>query len=184
LDQDVEDMKINQEAHQLAGRSAQVLLDFYTRRALPSPDSFGLYLTTVYRNVTSLTNTASYEFLKSNGLAIISNDSLRLAISHLYGMEYSNIQKIEESHRPTQFYDAHREKILTKLDPYLYFDENKMLRPRFPKKELPLDPELVVAFIEIRGYRGFIANYYDEIFGHIENLKTQIKAHLASLHPD
>ncbi|MEN0006734.1 MAG: hypothetical protein AAF798_21450, partial [Bacteroidota bacterium] len=93
LDQDVEDMKINQEAHHLAGRGAQVLLDLYMQRALPSPDSFGLYLTTVYRNVTSLTNTASYEFLKSNGLAIISNDSLRLAISHLYGMEYSNIQK-------------------------------------------------------------------------------------------
>lgn len=178
LQEDKKDMAINQQSHRIALRSAKVLHDFYIGKQLPDGDSLVFFISTVYRNMTSLSNTASFEYLKSKGLSIISDDSLRFSISHLYDFEYENLRKIEESHQPTQFYANHRDLTWKSLKPLLTFRDSRVIAAGLPDASRELDPEIVYTFQEIASFRRFIADYYDQVFDQIKRLEIRIEDYL------
>jgi hypothetical protein len=178
LQQDKKDMTINRDAHQVAFRSGNKLRNFYIGEEGIPNDSILLFMGTVYRNVTSLSNTASYDFLKANGMSVISDDSLRIAISQLYDMEYENLRKIEETHQPTQFYDNYREKIWEHFKPYLKYEGGIQFSSVLPDPNREMDPELIFGLLEMGSYRRYIIQYYDEIFDKIDKLEERIDRHL------
>lgn len=47
--------------------------------------------------------TSAFETLKSKGVHLISNDSIRIRLLRLYDFSYSTIEKVEESYKPNQF---------------------------------------------------------------------------------
>lgn len=69
-------------------RASAISLRSHLQQGLPYTDSVGVYLGALRRNVQHRFTTAAYQTLKSRGLDVVSNDSLRFAIARLYDGDY------------------------------------------------------------------------------------------------
>ncbi len=182
LNDDIEDIKINKGGHELAIRSGSALLNYYLGRDTLAEDSLGLYVSMVYRNFTSISNTASYDYLKSVGIGTISNDSLRRKLSRLYDVTYENIRKIEERHQPSQFFAQHKDLIWAELEPLIRFDGRRfVLSQKRRDGTEQFSAQLVYTLSEIQGLRGYIVKYYEDMLTQIDVLKEEINDHIATL---
>lgn len=74
------------------------------------------------RNVIAIQNVSGYQTLKSKGLEIIENDSLRTKIINLYEFDYQVMRKFEEDYKENQFFDNYFIEINKKIAPNLIFD--------------------------------------------------------------
>ena len=74
--------------------SAQALLNV-VREDLPYDDSYGYYLFYLNMYPAFRTNTSGYQLLTTKGLELISNDTLRMALTNLYEVVYPRISKAE-----------------------------------------------------------------------------------------
>ena len=79
LKADLQDLNINLTGHQHGIRSCDSIRKYYVKGDFSELDTLYLHLIQSRANFSSLRNTAPYEFLKSKGISIISNDSLRKA---------------------------------------------------------------------------------------------------------
>lgn len=61
----------------------------------------------MFRDFISIQNISGYETLKSKGLEIVQNDSLRLEIIALYENNYNSLRKLEEDYSELQFHDSY-----------------------------------------------------------------------------
>lgn len=59
-------------------------------------DSLKYHFGNIFGNWQLTENTAAWENLKSIGLDLISNDSLRSSLSHLYSTKYKYLENIEK----------------------------------------------------------------------------------------
>lgn len=97
LNQDVEDVKGNIELHE-KGLSAIFLLYAALSEKNNQPDTLVPYLNNAASWTFLISNSSTYESLKSIGFQIISNDSLRNNINILYNVDYKYIYEIEDRH--------------------------------------------------------------------------------------
>ena len=67
-------------------------------------DSFMWNYLSLTRSFVSIQNTAPFDALKSKGLNVVNNDSLRTQIIRLYDFQYDVLEKIEEKYQESQFY--------------------------------------------------------------------------------
>lgn len=74
------------------------------------------------RNVIAIQNVSGYQTLKSKGLEIIENDSLRAKIINLYEFDYQVMKKFEEDYKENQFFENYFLEINKKIAPNLTFD--------------------------------------------------------------
>jgi hypothetical protein len=175
LNDDIKDIKINKSGHEAAIRANEVLLDYYLGKTDSiSKDSLNFYVFVVYKNFTSISNTASYEYLKSIGIGVVENDSLRKKLSKLYDVTYENITKIEEQHQPTQFYKYQRELFWEHMKDHLAFDEQRLLKLKERKANQEIDPYFVQSMFEMKVMRQYIVKYYVELIEQITDLKQEI----------
>ncbi|MBK6993600.1 MAG: hypothetical protein IPH31_01245 [Lewinellaceae bacterium] len=73
----------------------ETIFDLLGRDSLPQ-DSLTMRVNDLIGYSFLLANTAAYETLKSRGLETVTNDSLRLAITTLYDVDYEAIQTAEK----------------------------------------------------------------------------------------
>ncbi len=103
LDQDIKDADINKNGHILGLNSVN-----YFSRMVKSQDvnidSFMWNYLSLTRSFVSIQNTAPFDALKSKGLNVVNNDSLRTQIIRLYDFQYDVLEKIEEKYQESQFY--------------------------------------------------------------------------------
>lgn len=121
LKSDSYDVMSNVEAHK-SGIKACV---FWRKAILENKvenDSVAHYYFLLTRSVISVQNITAYETLKSKGLEIIENDSLREKIIHLYEFDYEVMKKFEEDFQENQFFDNYYIEINKKIAPNLKFD--------------------------------------------------------------
>ena len=175
LNDDIKDIKINKGGHESAIRANEVLLDYYIGKTDSiSKDSLNFYVFVVYKNFTSISNTASFEYLKSIGIGVVENDSLRKKLSKLYDVTYENISKIEEQHQPTQFYKYQRELFWDHMKDHLAFDKQRLLKLKERKADQEIDPYFVQSMFEMKVMRQYIVKYYEEMIEQITELKQEI----------
>jgi len=94
LEQDRSDLQETQEGYQFRVENVGSIFTFLGRDTVPA-DSLSTAISRLNGYSFLLTNTAAYETLKSRGLEIIQNDSLRLEIATLYDVHYESIQTAE-----------------------------------------------------------------------------------------
>lgn len=79
----------------------------YFRKLIEDPntpqDSAAFQYFYLLRDFISIQNKSGYESLKSKGLGLVKNDSLRLEIISLYDFYYEIIEKLEENYDEMQF---------------------------------------------------------------------------------
>jgi len=96
LSYDINDFNLNMAGHQ-RGIEAVGYFRKYLAGEKVRTDSIDSKLGRLLASYISIQNNSSYESLKSQGLGIIEDDSLRLEIISLYDMSYEILTKLEEN---------------------------------------------------------------------------------------
>lgn len=95
MEQDRLDLQETIEGYAFRVSNVELIFAYLSRDTVPA-DSLSIALSSINGYSYLLANTAAYETLKSRGLEIITNDSLRLGISTLYDVYYESIQLTEK----------------------------------------------------------------------------------------
>lgn len=91
---DLSDIDFNIEFNQSRYNSNKIVLE-HLRERHPYHDSLGFHLSNLLFSTRSVPNISAYESLKSKGLEIISNDTLRSEITKMYSVSYHNVIDFE-----------------------------------------------------------------------------------------
>lgn len=175
LQKDVEDVKMNVLGHQQGVKACA-----YWRRLLlhqeTNPDTLQQYFFILTRDFVSVQNTSGYETLKSKGLELLRNDSLRSEVISLYEYDYKTFIKLEKEYDELQFQSNYFLDFNRIVAPSLKFNELGMISGM----NLPLDlPEaesniLLTYLWKMEVNRRFILQFYEEVEVKIEKLQHNI----------
>ena len=181
LQKDLEDIRLNRLGHD-QGLTA---CDYWQRVLKNEPfskDSLLLNHFNLTRDFIMIQNNSGYETLKSKGLEIIEDDSLRYAIISLYEYDYITLKKFEEEYQEMQFHQSFFHQFNTLLSPYFIFDQKGIL----VDIEMPLNlskeqKNLLLTYLwKIYKNRSFIKDYYFKIEENLKQLRSQIQTKITS----
>jgi hypothetical protein len=143
-------------------------------------DSITFHYFNLFRDFVSVQNNSGYETLKSKGLEIINNDSLRSKIIALYEGDYNTIRKLEEEYDELQFQENYYKDFNTKMSPYYQLDSLGTLKDMtFPVALTTSDKNQVLSdFWKMQNNRVFIIQYYLEVEKRIKALQAEIDKEL------
>lgn len=182
---DLNDIKGNKFGHELGLRSCQYFRE-YMDGVPVNLDSLPLLFIILTRDFTSIMNKSGYESLKSKGLEVVQNDSIRYSIIALYDYYYQLISKLEEQATEMQSFENYFAPINALLLKFLIFDEKGNLvglkdNPYFTEDQRT---ELLSYLWRIQNNRRFKLNRYGLIEERIKALQEMIKEELPMMSKD
>ncbi len=184
LKHDLGDLQNNLTGHAMVLQSDEIILDFL-KNDRPYEDSLKYHFPNQQKTFVAIRNTAAYETLKSRGLDIISNDSLRIQITKTYDFDYETLEKLEESFYPAQafqhffpFFKKHFKNYNAGIQKGTHYK-----RTAEPKdyESLKTNEEYLIILENDKLWRYFILNQYDEIMPRIEKLIQEIDLEIKRL---
>jgi hypothetical protein len=181
LEKDIEDIRQN-----ILGHKRGLNACYYFRNVLAgkkvNSDSLMIHYSALTRDFISIQNTAGYETLKSRGLELIENDSLRLEIITLYEYNYNILRKLEEEYMEMQFQENYFVEINRSLAPNFQFDANKKITGIDLPLKIPVDEEKTILLYlwKIKGNRVYILDYYSDIEKRVTEVQKQISKEIKS----
>lgn len=127
------------------------------------PDSAAFHYFFLLRDFISIQNKSGYESLKSRGLGLVKNDSLRLEIISLYDFYYEIIEKLEEDYDEKQFNRNYYLEINNLLVEYMEFDKNgDLARINYPRNLSEVEKKKLLSYLwRMKGNREYCLKYYD-----------------------
>ncbi|MCI4669199.1 MAG: hypothetical protein MRZ79_13775 [Bacteroidia bacterium] len=179
LQRDLEDININMYGHR-KGIQACV----YWRKVISNQefnkDSLKQYYLGLTRDFFSAQNSSGYETLKSTGLELIKNDSLRFDIISLYEYDYQSLKTMEENYFEMQFQENYFKDFNSIIAPNFEFDEKgDMARIKTPLNISPDKQKILMAYLwKIQVNRTFILRYYATMESKIEHISQRIDQHI------
>ncbi len=176
LEKDMEDVRLNRKGN-LAGLEA---VEYFKNLLAGNDiveDSIAQSYFVLTRDFISIQNTSGYETLKSKGLELIKNDSLRTKIISLYEYDYNTLKKLEEEYYELQFQANYFDKINNLIAQNLKFDANgEIIGFDLPLKLKEKDEKLFLTYLwKIKRNRDFILKYYTVVEENIIQLQKEIK---------
>ncbi|AOW19240.1 DUF6090 family protein [Urechidicola croceus] len=179
LKKDLEDLKTNIKGHKRGIKSCQFWRNIVQDNDVII-DSLQLKFIELTRDFTSLQNNSGYETLKSKGLEIIKNDSLRSKLISLYEYDYYTLRKLEEEYEEMQYQKNYFKDINTILAPNLVFDEKGNLITI----ETPINLDktqkniLMSYFMKIEVNRKMVILFYHKTEKKIKDLEILIEKNI------
>jgi len=179
LEKDLDDIELNVLGHELGISACNYFRNIFAGKNVET-DSLMIHYHALTRDFILIQNTAGYETLKSRGLELVKNDSLRLKIISLYEYDYNALQKLEEEYSEMQFYKNYFKEINEELAPNFNVDNNGNITG----VDLPLKvPEnkknkLLLYILKIRINRLFILQYYSDVKKKVNELRDNINTEI------
>jgi hypothetical protein len=176
LEKDVEDVELNVLGHEFGLRSIK-----YWRKVITDEvvnfDSIHFYYFNFLRDFISIQNTSGYENLKSRGLELVKNDSLRTAIISLYEYDYKTLKTLEEEYFEMQFHHNYYKEINDFIAPNFQYDEKGNITGiKQPINLSEGDRNKLLSYLwKIDANRKFALSYYKVVKANIEALKNQLE---------
>lgn len=180
LEKDLSDIRHNMYGHEMGMKACGYFSDIFTGKEV-NPDSLMSHYFSLTRDFVCIQNVAGYETLKSKGLELVKNDSLRHEIISLYEYDYTVLRKLEEEYSEMQFHESYFKEINAELAPYFKLDSTQ----RLAGLNLPLDIEdsqkkkMLVYLWKIEVNRSFTLDFYAQIEQKImrarENIALEIE---------
>jgi hypothetical protein len=180
LTKDLDDITLN-----IRGHEEGVVACKYWRKVINntefSQDSVLINYFNLTRDFVSIQNKAGYETLKSKGLELIKNDSLRLEIISLYEYDFKTLEKLEETYSEMQFQKSYYKELNEIISPFLVFENNGNINAlNLPIDVNKIDQNIFLAYLwKIEMNRNFILYYYSEMKKKtrklISNIETELK---------
>jgi len=179
LSQDIKDIGINVYGH----RSGLIATSYFEKLILNKQletDSITFHYFNLLRDFISVQNNSGYETLKSKGLEIVTNDSLRTEILALYENDYNSLRKLEENYSEIQFFKNYNTDFNNSIAPNFIIDQNGKItginRPlKLTEKEQKI---LLVDLWKISKNRIFMIKNYSEVENKIIKLQKRIEKEL------
>lgn len=179
LEKDIEDVRINKGGHE-DGISACK----FWRNLIEGEEVDLNAVTRHYFNLTrdyiSIQNVSGYETLKSRGLELIQNDSLRFGIITLYEYDYSTLRKFEEEYHEMQYQENYFEAINRRIAPALQFDEKgNPVGIDLPLELSNEEKNILLSYLwKIQFNRIFLLRFYADVEEKIIKLREEIDREL------
>lgn len=179
LKQDLADIQINIKGHENGIRAVDHFRAIVLNQQVNN-DTLWFHYFNLFRDFVSVQNNSGYETLKSKGLEIIENDSLRPKIISLYEGNYNTIRKLEEEYDELQFQENYYKDFNNKLAPYYILDSLGNLKNiRYPVNLSETEKNLLLTDLwKMRGNRTFIIQYYHEVEAKVKSLQEAINKEL------
>ncbi len=178
LEKDLADLKVNKSGHEYGMKACGFFKNALSKE-MPKDSSF-FYYSNILRDFVFIQNTAGYETLKSRGLELIQNDSLRSQIISLYEFDYQVIRKLEEEYTETQFFESYSDELKAVFAPNFIFDESN--NPIGIKTPLSTTDEtkrqFLLSLLGIYANRSTMKKYYDDVEIKVATLRESIKKEL------
>ncbi|MBI9066561.1 MAG: hypothetical protein JEZ09_04670 [Salinivirgaceae bacterium] len=176
LNKDLEDLRANESGHK-TGIKAIVYFRNILSNKLESTDSVMIHYFNLTRDFISIQNTSGYDALKSKGLELIEDDSLRSEIISLYEYDYSILRKLEEEHYESQFQKNYFEKINCIIADNFILDKNKtIIGINTPLKVSEKEEKILLTYLwKIQNKRDFNLNCYSAVISKTERIRNEIK---------
>jgi len=176
LNKDLEDLRMNESGHKL-GIKATIYFKNILSNKLESSDSVMTHYFQLTRDFISIQNTSGYEALKSKGLELIEDDSLRSKIISLYEFDYSILKKLEEEYYESQFQENYFEKINQIIAEDFIVDKNKnIVGINTPLKVSENEEKILLTYLwKIQINRNFILSCYSDVISKTERIRNEIR---------
>jgi hypothetical protein len=179
LNQDTYDLDLNMKGHRQGMEACSYFKKVFTGQVVSS-DSLLYHYVNLTRDFVSIQNNAGYETLKSKGLELIKNDSLRLQIISLYEYDYSTLYKLEEKYAEIQFHTSYFKEINDVLAPIFLIDtlgNITGINTPFVLEESQRN-KMLAYLLKIEFNRSFILQFYTQIKQKIIDVREQINREL------
>lgn len=179
LQQDMSDIDVNAAGHR-AGLQAAVFFSQLILNKRSNSDSIGYHYFNLLRDFISVQNISGYQTLKSKGLEIIQNDSLRTKILSLYENDYNSLRKLEEDYAELQFFQHYQHDFSQLMVPDFMLDTNgKVGGISIPLNVTAAEKKiLLIDLSRMAANRNFMIATYTEVKSKIMKLQQQIDAEL------
>lgn len=176
LEKDIVDIRQNQFGHKGGIKACDYFRNMLMGKKVNS-DSLMVRYRALTRDFISIQNTAGYETLKSRGLELIKNDSLRLKIISIYEYDYNTLLKLEEEYYEMQFQENYFKDINDEIAPNFIIDS----LGNITGIDLPLKIQedkrnkLLLYLWKIQSNRDFTLKYYSAIEKKVNKVREDIK---------
>lgn len=176
LEKDLNDIDENLLGHKMGNQSVNYFRDFISKKPIEQ-DSLLMYYFSLTRDFISIQNTSGYETLKSRGLELIKDDTLRTKIISLYEYDFNYIRKLEEEYYEMQFQQNYFKEINQTLSKCFIFDSNnKIIGIDINKKIEEDEKRIILTYLwKIKTNRNFVMSYYEKTKLKIIDLMKNIK---------
>lgn len=134
----------------------------------------------INRDYISLQNTSAYTNLKSRGLELIGNDSLRLKVIALYEYDYVLLKAFEEEYVETQFHESYFNDFNEAVAPNLDFNKKgNIIGMKQPFKISSAEKNILLSHLwKNQLNRGVLVRFYEDVIGKVEDLRAMIAEEL------
>ncbi len=176
LKKDIDDIRINKAGHMGGMKACDFWRDLVEGRDVKL-DSISQHYFDLTRDYISIQNVSGYETLKSRGLELVDNDSLRAAIISIYEYDYSTLRKLEEEYNEMQFQRNYFKEINSYLAPSFMFDE----KGHIVNIDLPLnlsesDRKIMLTYLwKIQVNRNVMLGFYSDIEDKVNDVLKKIE---------
>ena len=164
LKQDLIDIKDNIREHREGLKAGEYYFKIFTNKQV-QPDSINFYYNYLTRGYISIQNKSGYESLKSRGLELIRDDSIRNDIIKLYEQDYPFIMKLEEQDPEGNFYDNYFKEINNLIAPNLIFNKyGKIISIQLPLNLNEIEQKKMLSYLwKIKSDRILILDVYSKV---------------------
>jgi hypothetical protein len=179
LNKDLEDIRGNIGGHEKGIQACNYWRNVVLNKEI-KVDSLQQHYLTLTRDFFSAQNVSGYETLKSKGLELIRNDSLRYGIISLYEYDYGALKTLEEEYYEMQFQENYYREINKIISPYFEFDETgSVFKLNTPLRLPPKEKNIILTYLwKIHVNRVFILRFYADMERKISDLNELIAIEL------
>lgn len=179
LEKDIEDVRVNKKGHEAGILACKFWRQIFERQEV-GLDSLPMHYSNLTRDYISIQNISGYESLKSKGLELIEDDSLRFEIITLYEYDYSILKKFEEEYNEMQYQESYFEEINKKIAPNFEFDQKgDIIGIKLPLIINEAEKNILLSYLwKIQGNRNFILRFYSKTEEKLIQLRKKIKKNL------
>lgn len=176
LQKDLADLAENYGGHQFSLQS----IAYFKNLLLNKPvdvDSVYIHYFSLTRDFISIQNVSGYETLKSRGLELIKNDTLRTKIVELYEYDFNILRKFEEEYFEMQFHQNYFQAINETLSKFFLFDDSGNIVGVDFEQKISLEEKRRVFsyFWKIESNRKFVMGYYQKTREQVQTVMEEIK---------
>jgi len=177
LELDLQDFRHNMKGHKVGIALCDYFRDYINDKPI-NKDSISDKYKYLFRDFISIQNESGYEALKSRGLELVKNDSLRLEIISLYDFYYEIVQKLEEHYTENQYTENYFKDVNDMLADNMHFnDEGELIDLSSPVNLSKRDKNIFLSYLlKIEQNRSFTLDFYTGVEEKIIHLIDHIEA--------
>lgn len=179
LEKDINDVKVNKGGHEAGIDACKYWRNLINNQEV-NLDSLDRHYYTLTRDYISIQNISGYESLKSKGLELVRDDSLRFEIITLYEYDYSSLKKLEEEYQEMQYFKNYFPEITKRVAPnFIFDDKGDIINIKTPLQISDAEKNILLSYLgKIEFNRNFTLKAYIQLENKIIKLREKIEKHL------